>query len=686
VDIERFDRNIFTEKEAENFKIYHDATLATGKMLREMKPDIKLLIPWGDICFAIPFLKENDELTQMIDGVGVDFGFFDRLAEMQLHQCALHRSYFFKTYWDKYKPGVTPVLTSVEGPCVAQVMPGALTGQQFADSTVRAALTLAGYGVTRQFAMCSPVECSDYWGEQHYGGGAFTRLPELNPHICYSAMATLIRHLRWMEFKGFDPVLGSLSVFCHRYRDSKTDKDLFVLWTVRGTREITVRVSPNATPELYDSMDNRIPLKHTSGLVSFTIGQSPVFLYAPHVKAMFTLGEPDHSDATTKVSKHTKSLGYMADLLRQDTSPHLIDYHYTNSFPDAIRRFPAEMKVEKVTATREKSKRFPALNIELPPQEIDRGIMPYFSTFVLDKPVEIPGKASHLSLWVKAASDWGRVVYVLRDAKGENWISVGSIGEWNCDDTPCESYFNFDGWRLLRFQMPSHAPYDRYREMGSVWWGSMGNGDGIVDLPLTLEKVYIERRQKVMYVNSLASTDPYAPFLSGNFSVVLSEEYVKTFGTIDPAPVLLGELIAEYASADDMGNAAILRDRIVMPSPQTGYKQSNPIADWEQKGELAPTQITRVEHPPFEPNGTRGVFHFDEAAGAVSYDIWVSTEPDGAGALHLGKDIKKTEAEVRGTRPNWNLYAFIVYKTADGKMSKPSKPFTFKLDSQFGNR
>ena len=32
----------------------------------------------------------------------------------------------------------------------------------------------------------------------------------------------------------------------------------------------------------------------------------------------------------------------------------------------------------------------------------------------------IPGKASHLGLWVRAASDWGRVVYVLRDLIGEH--------------------------------------------------------------------------------------------------------------------------------------------------------------------------------------------------------------------------------------------------------------------------
>jgi len=646
-----------TQQERAVFDLYRHATLEIAKVLREVKPDIKLLIPWGDICFSIPFLKENDALTEMMDGVAVDFGLFDRLPEMQFHQSNLHRCYQFKTYWDKYKPGVKAVLPSIEGPCVGPVRAGSLTPQEAADSTIRAALMLAGYGVTRQFAICSPVESSDYWGEQHYGGGAISRLPELNPHISYSAMGTLFRHFRWMEFIGWKPT-GSLTVFCHHYCDSRSRKDLFVLWTVRGKREVTMTVPPEAKPELYDSMDNTVPLKVRDGKVGFTIGQSPIFLYGPTEAASIALGAPDHSDAAP--GAHTMSLGYMANLLRQDTSPNLVDYHYTNSFPAAIRRFPAEMKVERVTASRDGKVTFPALSIELPPQPKDRGVMPFFSTFVLDKPVEIPGKSSHLSLWVRGASDWGRVVYVLRDAKGENWISVGSIGAWNCDDMPCNSYFNFDGWRLLRFEMPSHAPYDRFREAGTYYWGSTGNGDRVVDLPLKLEKVYVERRPKAMYVNTLEPADP--------------------------APVLLGELIAEYASPDEMGAEAIRRDRLSMPSPKAGFKRSNPIVVLEQKGELKPTRITQVALPAFEPDGTRGVFHFDRVAGATSYDIWIGTEPDGLSAFHLGKNIKSSEVTVRGVRPNCDLYAFIVYRDANGRTSKPSQPFKFRLESQFGNR
>ena len=68
--------------------------------------------------------------------------------------------------------------------------------------------------------------------------------------------------------------------------------------------------------------------------------------------------------------------------------------------------------------------------------------MSYYTTLEPKKPITIEGKASALGLWVHAASDWGRVVYVVRDAKGERWMSVGTAQDWNCDDTHAWSAFS----------------------------------------------------------------------------------------------------------------------------------------------------------------------------------------------------------------------------------------------------
>ena len=106
------------------------------------------------------------------------------------------------------------------------------------------------------------------------------------------------------------------------------------------------------------------------------------------------------------------------------------------------------------------------------------------------KPIEIPGKASALGVWVKGNASWGRVIYQLHDAKGEIWTSVGTKNDWNCDDAHCWSYVKFEGWRYVRFPLPGNHTWDQARDLETTWWGSRG-GDGIVDLPLTLDKIIV---------------------------------------------------------------------------------------------------------------------------------------------------------------------------------------------------
>ncbi|MBI4023470.1 MAG: hypothetical protein HY360_00720, partial [Verrucomicrobia bacterium] len=80
------------------------------------------------------------------------------------------------------------------------------------------------------------------------------------------------------------------------------------------------------------------------------------------------------------------------------------------------------------------------------------------------------------------------------------------------------------------FQFPAaSAKGDDHIDVGTSWWGAYG-GDGIVDLPLKLEKIMVERRPKVIYGNDLveAKTDD----------------------------VLLGDLNAEYARAADQTGGA----------------------------------------------------------------------------------------------------------------------------------
>ena len=283
-------------------------------------------------------------------------------------------------------------------------------------------------------------------------------------------------------------------------------------------------------------------------------------------------------------------------------------------------------------------------------------LMPWYNVLAPKKPVPIKGAPSHLGLWVRGAGDWGRVVYCLRDAKGERWISIGTKDQWNCDDLHSWSSFNFDGWRYLRFEMPGHTGYDNYRKHGTSWWGSYG-GDGVVDLPLKLEQIIVEQRTHVLYVND-----------------------------VQPAPtnaVAFGKLYAEYAAPEDATAEAVRISRLRMPLPAGLPDLPNPIKDMEVSGTGAATAIIRLEAPAWGADGTRMNVHFKEVPGARNYYVWVSAHEDGRGAVNLTPAGIRNGALVTSLRAAVKLSFWVVWQDEKGALSKPSPVHTETLVNTF---
>jgi hypothetical protein len=618
-----------------------------ARAIRKEWPDYKLLMPYGDPMNTAIFLKFAPETRELIDGCALDLPGFERMPEQQINQVVLNRLYPIMKEIKQYKPD--PYLVLVEGFCVGSK--DIDTGEQGqAEITMRDFLVLMGYGVTRFEAPNSPFDCANYWGENHYGAGWNTRLPLAMPKLAYVCYATLTRHLNRANFTKYVPT-GSTSTYCEQFKHYKTGKLIHVLWTIRGKRPVTVKVPAGTTLELYDPNDNVTRLVEKNGVVTFTVDQLPQYLEGLTADAEITLGESDHSDARpAAVSRKLSNFG--------DGSWTVVDRpddEYQKNKPLQIERFLGKMTAKTVEAPATQGAK--ALAIHLEQQEKDRGVMPYFTTLEPKGPIEIPGKADHLGLWVEASSDWGRFVYVVRDANGEKWISVGTKEDWNNDDIHCYSAFCFDGRRYMRFPLPASLPYDSYREHGTSWWGSYG-GDGIVDLPLKLEKVIIERRPKVIYGNDLIAAKA--------------------------DDVLLGDLYAEYASPADQTEEAVRLSKLRMPVPHDAPALGNPIADLAATGVGPPTKVIKVADPLHMYDGTRCHVHFDPVAGAKSYDIWVSPYADGRGAIQLGKAWTESGQLLQGLRPDIDFHLFVVYTDRDGKPSKPSAPLAFKLKDRFG--
>ena len=324
------------------------------------------------------------------------------------------------------------------------------------------------------------------------------------------------------------------------------------------------------------------------------------------------------------------------------------------------KRFLGNMSTQIATDAERKGS---FLAVHLDKQDKERQVMPWYTVLKPNKTLEIPGKACALGVWVKASSDWGRIVYVLTDAKGERWMSTGTKDQWNCDDVHSFSSFNFDGWRYVRFEMPSNSEYDAFREFGSTWWGHTG-GDGIVDLPLKVEKVIVERRTHVMYVNDIQPANP--------------------------ADVLLAELNAEYETPFDATKDAVKLNQVRMPVPKVG-ELPNPIADMAKANMLEPVKLLSVKNPDWGFDGTTCLVNFTETPNAAQYQVWLSAYPDGRGAIQLPWTMTKSGGQIYWLRPAMKLYLWVTYtskadKDKPAQNSKPSNVLEIELVDAFSQK
>jgi hypothetical protein len=651
-----------TDQEKLSLKVFMNTSKAAAESIRAAWPQTKILIPWGDPLFVIPFLRA-DFPKKLIDGSALDMIGFERLPEQQLAQMSTHRLYILKEEYKKY--GIdNPELYYIEG-TFSPTEPGALTWQEQAERYHRWTLLSLAYGVERFYSGWFAFDCGDYYGAEHYGGcGIQRRIPYLDPKPAYAHYATMTRHLERAKYDSWIPT-GSHTAYALKF--TRLGEPVYVLWTVRGSRPITVTLAKDAAFTVTDSMDNGTAVKSVNGKATFTIGESPVYVTGAGVITATAVGKADHSDSVEWTrNRNQETLRDGPAVKPPPVQKELTiakfgdgswtiaterDETYENNNYD-VKRFPGKMSA-RVTADAEREGKHLAIRLEK--QDKERQLMPWYAVLKPKAALEIPGKAAALGVWVKANSDWGRVVYSLRDAKGERWVSIGTKDDWNCNDVHGWSMFAFDGWRYLRFELPGHSEYDSFREFGTTWWGSYG-GDGIVDLPLKMDKLIVERRTHVLYVNDIQPANP--------------------------ADVLLGELIAEYATPFNATKDAVALNKVRMTLPLGSADLPNPIAGMAANP-LAPVTLQGVKMPDWGYDGTSAHVNFTETPDAAGYEVWVAAYPDGRGAVVLGRPAK-SGTQVYGFRPAMKLYLWVTYKDKEGKVSKPSNRLEIELIDAFG--
>lgn len=634
-----------TEQEQVSLRMFSVTAKCAAEAVRKAFPELKILIPWGDPGFIPPILRAGFP-RDLIDGSGLDIPGFERIPEIQLHQNSIHRLYVLRKEFEK--AGIAkPMLQYVEGIFVP-TEPGAVTPREQMDIYHRWTLLSMAYGVQRFYSGWFAFDCGNYYGSEHYGGcGIQRRIPYCDPKPAYAAYATMTDRLDRANFDGWLKT-GSLTNYCLRFKGP--NGPVYALWNLRGKRPVTLTLAADHDVQVTDSMNNTRVLKSQNKQVTLVTDPSVTYITRAGEIVSATVGEPDHQDArpatpapvVADLGDGTWTYSGQRDLLYEKGT--FAVARYLGKFSTTTASDPAHGKV---------------LCSRLEKQDRVHETMPWYNVLTPKKKVTLAGAPSHLGLWVKGASDWGRVIYVLRDAKGEKWTSIGTQDQYNCDDIHSWSAFNFDGWRYLRFELPGHTGYDNFRKHGTTWWRSDG-GDGVVDLPLTLESIIVEQRSHILYVNDVQ------PAASNT--------------------VCLGKLHVEYADPADATPKEVVTSKLRMPLPKGVPDLPNPITTLAKEGTAEPTRILKLV-PPLEHNdGTTVHVHFQEAEGNRKHFVWVGVRPDGRGAVNLTPAGAKSGALVRGLRPAIKFYFWVTYLDAQGKPSRPSPAVEATLVDTFSQK
>jgi hypothetical protein len=640
------DRDL-SEEERKNAEHQVPIFTAIGKAIREKYPQVRKFLQWGSPIGSMAYMRAGLS-KDVVDGYGMDAPMFELLPESSNATGSINSLWMLRRETERLGWPKLPIHWC-EGPFFP-TNPGALTEEDQLNYQVRYMLLGLGYGIDGFEAGIVPHDAGNYYGAEHYGAGVFHRTPLENPKPAVAAIATMTTMLC-----GADPVggvdTGSLTTYCMAFRRAKGAKDsaqIFALWRVTGKSVAQVKVRGKEAT-LTDAMGNAVKVPVTNGSIAVPLSPTPVWLTGIGGIDGFTLGAPTYDSAPAKITRPIADM--TATLWTQDATE---DKAYANNH-FSVRRIPdPKLTVEFGQG---EDGHPDAAAVTLPVEPGDRPLATRYGAVKLKKPVTIPGKASALGIWIKGNSSWGRVVYQLRDAKGEIWTSSGTKDDWNCDDTHGWSFVNFDGWRYVRFPLPGNHPYDAARDLETTWWGSYG-GDGIADLPLTLEKIIVEARNEV-------------PCL-GEMKLVPERSYK------------LSHLVAEYDAEENAAPAIIAKSKLRMPAPVWSGPAENLLAKLTAEGAGPAPELREFTEPTHFNDGRRMVIRFDEQPGQL-YNLYLSIYPDGRGADLLKAGVKSGD-QVTGFKPETTMYLFLTSVGGDKKESKPSKPFQLITHDNFAEK
>ena len=468
-----------------------DTYMAFGKAwaarARTEAPDIKLCFGNGFPDFTGAMLHAGFP-HEYIDGLGLDFDMYTSAPEDQpsMWYAPFSGIYYLRELRKIYHCEDKPIWLTEAIYCPTS--PIWISERQQADYYVRAHLLALAMGVER-FGMCAePIDPDGPYHYSHYGPvGLCHAAPEVNPREAFCAYAAMTGVLDGATFDAMVD-LGSPHAYGVRFRKAGGGS-VHALWTVNGTRTLRMAIDGNDAFAVYtrdgrdisqdvvDPQRGSVPMR-----VTVSIDESPVYLGGPSHVEILNISDTEPVSrprgATTLVRLNTLDGWEVA-------AEPLAGYEELNhSTPIAW----ANLDVRIVGR---------GLNVRPPQSQVTHPLETLCMVMRrAGTPLPISADAKAIGVRVRSDRAWGRVVFMLEDANGDQWLSARS-------QTPVD----VDGRVYLETALPK-APSDANAMFQSYGAWQREKDDVIPEYPMRLIGLLFEIRTHAIHGPDLVPLSP----------------------------------------------------------------------------------------------------------------------------------------------------------------------------------
>ena len=511
---------VLNPEEQKRFTLLQEVALSTAKRFREKHPEMRISLGNGPMVVREELYRHGFP-ADLFDSGGNENPAFSRLPETQPPDPIGNNSSLWmdRQLLDAYGYREKSV-TQCHETIYPSTNPGNLSLETQAKYLIRHILHSMAWRIP-QIRAGTLLDAGDSYYHSNWGGiGLFERAPEKAPKPVAISLATLTRVLDGAHYEDFLET-GSDSAYLMSF-SKKDGTTVFPFWVVRGTRDFTLLLDGASKARIVEAngLEKEVPV--LQGTIRLDASPEPAYLILPKGGrvASVVLGLSKYEDQPVGRISKIDSLVFLEKWkVVPERSPELEMYNPLTPRRKGNFEFSIVSKIDGEG---------PALRISPKPVKEGKSVMPMYAELAFQKRMELPGKPAEIGLWVDGNSSWSRVIFSLRDASGQRWVSIGAaakgasewMGDWltpdllknykpgkiadfNTDDPFGLSRINFDGWRYLGFPLPGQYPGEGYHWPANSQWFS--DGDGIVHYPLLLEKLIVEIPEKTLHLNRYAA-------------------------------------------------------------------------------------------------------------------------------------------------------------------------------------